>query len=926
MKRTVLICCLLILAALNAPAQQNEFPQLTGPSLEQNPQAAPSTICAGLERLAIDAFFDESYKRQLLRYPEYITNLGLEKLLGSGNDRLNDLSAGYLQETQELERTVLELLRRYDRSKLTPAQRLTADIYDWYLDDRVHGQAFTYSKYPITPTGYSIHIDLLQFFTDIHPVRTTQEAQDYVTRLSQVRTKFDQIVDGLKRRERAGVVLPGFLIKFVLNGVNALVQSSPTHTPFYSAFAKKVEALSHLLDAKKRALLAAAERQIAISVIPGYKLLVEYLQHQLTVASNDAGIWKQPNGAAYYAYQLRHHTTTDLSADQIHEMGKNELERIHADMRQGFALLGYDTNQSLPTLYQRLAQDGGMVSGVQIVAAYEQIIRRAENKLSAVFDLKPRAKVIVDGGASGGYYIPPAMDGSRPGVFYAQNKGEIPRYNMASLAYHEAVPGHHFQLAIAQELNLPLLRRDMDYTAHVEGWALYAERLAKEMGLYADDPHGDLGRLQYEAFRAARLVVDTGLHAKRWTFDQAVDFMEKNTGMPRNMMLGEVVRYASVPGQATAYCVGFLKILELRDRARAALGERFDLKEFHNVLLANGTLPLAVLEKLVDAYIQDRKDMGTQFSEFPKLTGPYLGQKPPGTTPEIFAPGIVSTGMSESTIAVSADGMEIFFTNMATGTETLITTRFENGKWTEPEVAAFSGRYLDGFPSFHPDGSKLFFHSYRPLDTKSLIADVANIWYVEKEATGWSEPKPVGAPINGSEFVSGPSVTRTGTLYFCRKPKTGGEKVFRSQFLNGQYMEPEMLPDNVNCVSDIFHAVVSPDESYLIVPVAGRKDSLDGRINYYVSFRDRKGNWSDLINLGKDVNNGKNSAGPSISADGNYFFFEGYPDFNWVESHEKRLSYEDIKKFALTQPSLYKTDIFWVSAKIIEEMKPKELK
>ena len=220
------------------------------------PQAALSPLAAGLEGLAIDAFFDESYKRQLLRNPEYVTNLGLTQLLGSGNDRLNDLSAGYLQETQELERTVLELLRRYDRAKLTPAQRLTADIYDWYLDDRVRGQAFAYSNYPITPTGYSVHIDLLQFFTDIHPVRTMQEARDYVTRLSLVKTKYEQVVDGLKRRERAGVVLPQFLITLVLNGVNAMAQASPARTPFYTAFAEKVAALALPGDAETQAFPA----------------------------------------------------------------------------------------------------------------------------------------------------------------------------------------------------------------------------------------------------------------------------------------------------------------------------------------------------------------------------------------------------------------------------------------------------------------------------------------------------------------------------------------------------------------------------------------------------------------------------------------------------------------------------------------------
>lgn len=570
-------------------------------------QAALSPLAAGLERLDADAFFDESYKRLLLRSPEYVTTLGLTRLFGIGNDRLTDVSAGYQRETQGLERAILELLRRYDRAKLTPAQRLTADVYDWYLDDRVRGQAFAYDDYPLNPTVFSVHNDLMQFFTDIHPVRTAQEARDYVTRLAQVKTKYEQVIEGLKQREQAGVVLPRFLIPVVLSDLRPIAQASPTSTPFYTVFAGKVNALAGLGDAEKQALLADAEKQIAASVIPAYKLLVEYLERQQTVATNDAGIWKLADGAAYYAYLLRHHTTTNLTADQIHELGKSELQRIHAEMRQTFGTLGYDTTQGLPALYNRLAQDGGLVSGAQIVATYEQLIRGAEERLSVVFDQKPRARVIVIGGPTGGYYMPPAVDGSRPGAFYAQATGIVPKYTMASLAYHEAVPGHHFQLAIAQELNLPILRRDMGFTGHVEGWALYAERLAKEMGLYTNDPYGDLGRLQMEAFRAARLVVDTGLHAKRWSFDQAVDYMVENTGRQRAAMQAEVARYVSIPGQATAYYVGFLKVLELRQRAKDALGARFDLKEFHNVLLVNGTVPLEVLEQLVDEYIQAKK-------------------------------------------------------------------------------------------------------------------------------------------------------------------------------------------------------------------------------------------------------------------------------------------------------------------------------
>ncbi len=354
-------------------------------------------------------------------------------------------------------------------------------------------------------------------------------------------------------------------------------------------------------------MLADAEKQVAASVIPAYKALVETLERQQAVATNDAGIWKLPDSAAYYAYLLRHYTSTSLTADEIHELGKRELTRIHTEMRAGFKALGYDANSDLTTLYNRLAQDSGLISGGQIVATYEQLIRGAEDRLAVAFNRTPRAKVIVIGGPTGGYYAPPAVDGSRPGAFYAQNVGVVPRYSMPSLAYHEAVPGHHFQLAIAQELDLPILRRDMGFTGHVEGWALYAERLAQEMGLYEKDPYGNLGRLQMEAFRVARLVTDTGLHAKRWNFDQAVSYMVEATGRPRAGMQAEVARYVSIPGQATAYYVGFLKILELRQKAKDMLGDRFDLKEFHDVMLINGAVPLDVLERLVDAYIVSKK-------------------------------------------------------------------------------------------------------------------------------------------------------------------------------------------------------------------------------------------------------------------------------------------------------------------------------
>jgi uncharacterized protein (DUF885 family) len=576
--------------------------QVTQPSLSQ--------LSVGLDGLDFDAFIEASYQRLLSRDPETVLELGLSQVYDLPTDQLTDISDGYIHQTQTLESDILSLLRQYDRSSLTAEQQLTYDIYAWYLSDRVSGHEFMYDDYPINPTVFSLHLDLLQWFTDLRPVTNLQDAQDYITCLSQVNTKFEQLIDGLQRREENGVMLPGFLVSWILNELNNIAISQATLTPYYTAFENKVEALTDISEADKELLLQNAEHAINISVIPAYQALVTYFEHLQGITSNEAGVWKFPNGADYYAYMLRHHTTTDMSADQIHALGLQALDRVHADMRTIFDQLGYPQDESIPALFSRVAQDSGYASGDEIVHGYEAIIYAADQNIASAFDLRPSIRVIVMGGPTGGYYIPPAVDGSRPGMFYAQNTGMIPRYTMPTLAYHEAIPGHHTQIAIAQQLDLPLFRRGTDFTAYIEGWALYAEHLALELGFYDNDPYGNLGRLQAEAFRAARLVVDTGIHAKHWTFNQAVDFMVENTGMSENSIQGEVGRYICLPGQATAYYIGYTKLIELRQKAMDELGDQFDLKEFHNLLLGNGAMPLDILERVMNGYIQTKLSGG----------------------------------------------------------------------------------------------------------------------------------------------------------------------------------------------------------------------------------------------------------------------------------------------------------------------------
>jgi len=588
-----------------APVQAQATSKPTSSSPPPGPISADSMdkIIESLRGLDVDTFFEVSYRQLLLRDPERITELGLAKQFGIRQDQLTDLSDAYRRDTQKLESAILAQLQSYDRGKLSPAQQLSADVYAWYLQDQVRGHAFMYADYVLSPVLTSYHTELTLLFTDLHLVRDVQEARDYVSRLSQVKRQADQVIDGLKRRQAAGVVLPKFYFPLVLSQLRDIAYASPRSTPFYTAFQSQVSVLKDVSEADKTKLLQDAEKAIETSVLPAFRALSEVLELQEQIATDDAGVWKFPNGATYYAYTLRHQTTTEMTADQIHAVGLSEVARLQAEIRAAAKALGYPENESIPQLIGHAAQGSGTLQGEQIVRGYEAILQAAERDIAPAFDLRPKAKVIVIGGPTGGYYIGAAMDGSRPGAFYAAAQGTQYKFNMPSLAYHEAVPGHHTQVAIAQELKLPLFRNDMGFTGYVEGWALYAERLAWELGFYKDNPHGDIGRLQYELMRAARLVVDTGLNAKKWSYSQAINYLVEEAGLPRGSAEAEVARYICWAGQATAYKVGMIEILELRQRAKDKLGDRFDLKEFHSVVLSDGSLPLEILERVVDDYV-----------------------------------------------------------------------------------------------------------------------------------------------------------------------------------------------------------------------------------------------------------------------------------------------------------------------------------
>lgn len=584
----------------------------------EDTQSSIEEVIADLQGLPIDQFFDESFKQLLLRDPELLTELNLSEQFGLRNDQLNNLSDAFVRDTQHLEAAILELLRSYDRETLTPDQQLSYDIYEWTLDDLIRGHEFMYYDYPLTFFITSYDFNLNSLLTELHQLNDRQDAEDYISRLAQVDSQVEQLLEGLALREEAGIIPPDFVISMTLGNLNNNLgmpsgnpnSIDPQQLPVFSVFNDSVEDISELSSEEKMAFRDSSLQEIETSYIPAFLKLIDYLEHLQPIATDQAGVWKFSNGGDYYAYTLRKETSTDLTPDEIHELGLAEVTRIKEEMREAFTELGYPQEQSFSQSLNRAITEGGaydtstQTGKDDYIAAIEAIIQEADQRMDEVFDIGPSWGVEVVPGSSCCYYVPGAPDGSRPGAYHTNvMSSRQDKFTQPTIAYHEAVPGHHYQIATAQTLDLPMFRRGGGINGFVEGWALYAERLAWEMGLYENDPYGNIGRLQYELLRAVRLVTDTGIHAKGWTREEARSYIDETMGAP-GYFSHEVDRYIVWPAQATGYKIGMLKILELRQRAMDQLGDQFDIKEFHNLVIGNGSLPLEILERLINEYIQ----------------------------------------------------------------------------------------------------------------------------------------------------------------------------------------------------------------------------------------------------------------------------------------------------------------------------------
>lgn len=576
------------------------------------------------------AFLDRSVVKMAFESPETLTSLGFLESVGitGHNADLDDDSPEAMDKTFAQVRDLRETLLSYSDADLDENQRISKDIALYLADFALISEPYRYHNYPLNQL-FGVQNGYPSFMQAQHQVHSVGDAENYLSRLQKVKLKFAQTLEGLKIREAKGIIPPKFVIERVLTEMNDFVATPVQDNILYSSFKTKLADTDISADEQAR-LLAAAEADIKGYVHPAYQLFIDYLTQLQAKAGTDDGYWALPNGNLAYEQLLKFFTTTNYTADEIHAKGLAEVDRIQNEIMTILAAEGYDVGQGFSVAIEALAADPKFyyedsdAGRAQILVDYQAILDEVNAGLGDAFRIRPEAGMEVvripefkEKTAPGAYYQQPAIDGSRPGRFYA-NLYDIkatPKYGMRTLAYHEGIPGHHFQIAVAMELEgMPLIRKMAPFTAYIEGWALYSERLAWELG-FQQDPFDNIGRLQAELFRAVRLVVDTGIHHSRWTREQAIDYMKKNTGMSDRDVTAEIERYIVMPGQATAYKVGMMKILELREKAKLALGDKFDLRDFHDVVLKNGAVPLDILEILVDRYIADKKSADTKNAE-----------------------------------------------------------------------------------------------------------------------------------------------------------------------------------------------------------------------------------------------------------------------------------------------------------------------
>jgi uncharacterized protein (DUF885 family) len=573
----------------------------------------------GDETELFNVFLDERFDLWVSRSPTWQSYLGIK----DDYDKWDDGTPEYAAKDLELAIETLEDIKTFDYDVLDAQAKLSYLLYQDEMQAVLEGARFRDHGYQVNQM-FGEQSDTPAFLINIHQVESLSDAEAYIARLNGIPKKFADIILQMRRSQQKGILPPKFVFTHVQRDIENVLSGQPFEdtgpaSTLLADFRDKVATLQ-IDDDQKAGLIARAVQALLESVAPAYQDLKATVLEQKLLADTIDGVWKHPDGEDYYNYLLREMTTTDLTATEIHELGLSEVARIHGEMRGVMDRVGFEGD--LQTFFAFMREDPQFYydNTDEGRAAYlqktDQLIAAMRDRLGDAFATLPKAELAVkrveafrEKSAGKAFYQSPSPDGSRPGTYYVNlyDMNAMASYELDALAFHEAIPGHHMQIAISQELEGVFKFRRFDgggYTAYVEGWGLYAEYLSKEMGFY-QDPYADFGRLSMELWRACRLVVDTGIHHKRWTREQAIDYLKQNTPAPEAEVVKSIERYIVMPGQATAYKIGMLKILELRSAAETALGEAFDIRAFHDVILKNGALPLDVLEGQVRAWIAE---------------------------------------------------------------------------------------------------------------------------------------------------------------------------------------------------------------------------------------------------------------------------------------------------------------------------------
>ncbi len=567
----------------------------------------------------LNNWFQEQFKLDLKDSPEMQTYIGDK----TDYDKWNDISpAADEKELQTAKDRLKWLNENVEVAALDKSAALSYQLYTQRMSNYIQDYRYRLYNYPLNQM-HGMQAEIPAFLINMHQIKNKSDAEAYIARLQGLKNLFAQLEENLKEREKAGIMPPKFVFDHIINDSKNIIEGKPfdnsnQNSTLWKDFTSKI-AILELEEGDRKALEESAKEALLNAVRPAYSSLILVLEAQKLRATEEDGAWKFPNGLAFYNNALARTTTTNMTADEIHQLGLNEVARIHSEMKVIKDQVGF--KGSLQEFFVFMKNDKQFYFPATAEGRKEymdkatDIINTMKSRLEELFITKPTADIRVkavetfrEKSAGKAFYQQPAIDGSRPGTYYANmyRMEAMPSYQMEALAYHEGIPGHHMQIAIAQELeNVPMFRKLGGYTAYVEGWGLYAEFIPKEMGFYSD-PYSDFGRLAMELWRACRLVVDTGIHTKKWTRQEGINYYITNTPNAESDAIKMVERHIVMPSQATAYKVGMNKIIELRNNAKATLGAKFDIREFHEVVLSNGAVPLNVLSDLVAEWIASK--------------------------------------------------------------------------------------------------------------------------------------------------------------------------------------------------------------------------------------------------------------------------------------------------------------------------------